>query len=154
MLFKVGAYLLPFKITTVARRIRRWWAKLCGPQSYSQWLSSNLHLSSPPSQYCTLPTKITFAWLISFVCRLHGFISGICSMEVGFVLLKSTLERGKISEHGFPLFLSKREIIPFQKLSGEWVEAFGATTFGIVWVDKRYLWLVNCCLGYHRPIEN
>ena len=60
-------------------------------------------------------------------------------MEVGFVLLKSTLERGKISEHALPLFLSKREIIPFQKLSGEWVEAFGATTFGIVWVDKRYL---------------
>ena len=35
----------------------------------------------------------------------------------GFVLLKSTLERGKISEHAFPLSLSKREIIPFQKLS-------------------------------------
>ena len=34
----------------------------------------------------------------------------------------------------------------------EWVQAFGATISGIVWVDKRNLWLVNGCLGYHRPI--
>ena len=24
---------------------------------------------------------------------------------------------------------------------------------GMVWVDKRYLWLVNGCLEYHRPIR-
>ena len=27
-----------------------------------------------------------------------------------------------------------------------------ATTSGIVWEDKRYLWLANGCLKYHRPI--
>ena len=37
MLFKVGGYLLPFKIVTVPWR---WWAKLCGPQSSSEWPSS------------------------------------------------------------------------------------------------------------------
>ena len=42
MLFRVGAYLLPFKIRTVSWRIRRWWTKFCGPQSYSQWPSSHL----------------------------------------------------------------------------------------------------------------
>jgi len=30
--------------------------------------------------------------------------------------------------------------------------SFGATISGIIWVDKRYLWLVNGCLDYHRPI--
>ena len=30
--------------------------------------------------------------------------------------------------------------------------SFGATISGIVWVDKRYLWLVNSCPGYHRPM--
>ena len=34
----------------------------------------------------------------------------------------------------------------------ERVQAFGATICGIVWVDKRNFWLVNSCLGYHRPI--
>ena len=34
----------------------------------------------------------------------------------------------------------------------ERVQAFGATICGIVWVDKRNFWLVNGCLGYHRPI--
>ena len=65
MLFKVGSYLLPFKITTVPWRIQRWWAKLCGPQSYSQWSwpSSDLHLPSLPSKYGTLP-EVTFLWLI------------------------------------------------------------------------------------------
>ena len=60
----------------------------------------------------------------------------------GFVLLKS-LEQGKISEHAFPLSLSKREIIPLQKLSGEWVQAFRATTFGIVgWTSVTYDWVM------------
>ena len=27
-----------------------------------------------------------------------------------------------------------------------------ATISGFVWVDKHYLWLVNGCLEYHRPI--
>ena len=37
---------------------------------------------------------------------------------------------------------------------GEWIQTFGATVSGVVWVDKRYmyLWLVNSCLEYHRPI--
>ena len=30
--------------------------------------------------------------------------------------------------------------------------SFGARISGIVWVDKRYLRLVNGCLDYHRPI--
>ena len=30
--------------------------------------------------------------------------------------------------------------------------SFGAKISGIVRVDKRYLWLVNGCLEYHRPI--
>ena len=30
--------------------------------------------------------------------------------------------------------------------------SFRRTISGIVWVGKRYLWLVNGCLGYHRPI--
>ena len=30
--------------------------------------------------------------------------------------------------------------------------SFGAKNSGIVQVDKRYLWLVNGCLEYHRPI--
>ena len=41
---------------------------------------------------------------------------------------------------------------PFQKLEGKLVQAFGATISGTIWVDKRWLWLVNGCLGYHRPI--
>ena len=34
----------------------------------------------------------------------------------------------------------------------EWLQTLGATMSGIVWVDKRYLWLVNDCLEYHQPI--
>ena len=30
--------------------------------------------------------------------------------------------------------------------------SFGATTSGIVWVDKGCLWFVNGCHDYHRPI--
>ena len=37
-------------------------------------------------------------------------------------------------------------------LYGERVQAFAATISGIVWVDKRCLWLFNVCLEYHRPI--
>ena len=29
-----------------------------------------------------------------------------------------------------------------QKREGEWVQAFGATISGILWVDKRYDWLM------------
>ena len=47
-------------------RIRPWWANLCGPQSYSQWPSSYLHLPFLPSKYWTLPTEVTFVWLIRF----------------------------------------------------------------------------------------
>ena len=35
---------------------------------------------------------------------------------------------------------------PFQILYQTWVQAFGST------VNKRWLWLVNGCLEYHRPI--
>ena len=35
---------------------------------------------------------------------------------------------------------------PFQLLYQTWVQAFGST------VNKRWLWLVNGCLQYHRPI--
>ena len=34
-----------------------------------------------------------------------------------------------------------------QKLQGEWVQALGATIFGIVWVDKPWLWLVDGIQG-------
>ena len=39
-----------------------------------------------------------------------------------------------------------------RKLDGVWVQVFGAMISGIVWVDRRYLWLVNGCLEYHQPI--
>ena len=39
-----------------------------------------------------------------------------------------------------------------QKLQREWVQTFGAANSRIVWVDKRYLLLVDGCLEYHRPI--
>ena len=39
-----------------------------------------------------------------------------------------------------------------RRLKGEWAQAFCAKTSGIVWVGKHYLWLVNGCLGYHRPL--
>ena len=35
---------------------------------------------------------------------------------------------------------------------GEWIQAFGATGFGIVWLDKRSFWLVNGCVEYHWTI--
>ena len=38
-----------------------------------------------------------------------------------------------------------------QKLERKWVQAFGAVISGIVWEDKRYLWLVHGCFEYHRP---
>ena len=41
---------------------------------------------------------------------------------------------------------------PFEKLLGEWVQALGATISGIIWVGKRYFWLVNSCLEDHQPI--
>ena len=37
-------------------------------------------------------------------------------------------------------------------LYGERVQAFAVTISGIVWVDKRCLWLFNVFLEYHRPI--
>ena len=39
-----------------------------------------------------------------------------------------------------------------QKLKGEKVQAFGAMISGIIWVDKRYLWLVDGIQGKHQPI--
>ena len=96
MLYKVGGYLLPFKITTVPWRVRRWWAKLCGPQSYSRSPSSDLHLPFPPSKYWTLPTEVTFVWLIRFCVSIENIEltlstvslvtlsmkAGVCSVKV------------------------------------------------------------------------
>ena len=157
MLFKVGGYLLPFKIVTVPWR---WWAKLCGPQSSSEWPSSYFAPALPTLKVLNV-TNRGYVCMVNYILCVDwkritkvklGFISDSVVWRPGFVHLKS-LERGKITEHAFPLSLSKREIIPFQKLTGEWVQAFGATIFGIVWMDQRYLWLVNGCLGYHRPIK-
>ena len=33
------------------------------------------------------------------------------------------------------------------ELHGEWVQTFGAAMSGIVWVDKRYLWLIYVALS-------
>ena len=35
-------------------------------------------------------------------------------------------------------------------MKGEWVQTFGAKVFGVVKVDKLYLWLVHGCIEYHR----
>ena len=46
-----GSLSASFQGYNCSLRIRPWWANLCGPQSYSQWPSSYLHLPSPPSKY-------------------------------------------------------------------------------------------------------
>ena len=51
------------------------------------------------------------------------------------------------------LFYNGREFSILETVRGNWVQAFGATTSGIVYVDKRYLWLVNGCLRYHRSLS-
>ena len=61
-----GSLSASFQDYNCSLRIRPWWANLCGPQSYSQWPSSYLHLPSLPSKYWTLPTEVTFVWLIRF----------------------------------------------------------------------------------------
>ena len=38
-----------------------------------------------------------------------------------------------------------------EKLQGDWVQAFVAMISGIIYVDKRYLWLVYGCLENDRP---
>ena len=38
---------------------------------------------------------------------------------------------------------------PLKKLWREWVQTFDATITGIVWVDKRFLWLVDGTQGSH-----
>ena len=44
-------------------------------------------------------------------------------------------------------------IIPHSTNYGrKWVETYDAKIFGIIWLDKCWLWLVNGCLGYSRPI--
>ena len=48
------------------------------------------------------------------------------------------------------LFYNGREFSILETVRGNWEQAFGATTSGIVYVDKRYLWLVNGCLRYHQ----
>ena len=61
-----GSLSASFQEYNCSLRIRPWWANLCGPQSYSQWPSSYLHLPSLPSKYWTLPREVTFVWLIRF----------------------------------------------------------------------------------------
>ena len=61
-----GSLSASFQGYNCSLRIRPWWANLCGPRSYSQWPSSYLHLPSLPSKYWTLPTDVTFVWLIRF----------------------------------------------------------------------------------------
>ena len=61
-----GSLSASFQDYNCSLRIRPWWANLCGPRSYSQWPSSYLHLPSLPSKYWTLPTEVTFVWLIRF----------------------------------------------------------------------------------------
>ena len=39
------------------------------------------------------------------------------------------------------------ETTGISSLLGGWVQALGATIFGIVWVDKRWLWLVDGIQG-------
>ena len=38
---------------------------------------------------------------------------------------------------------------PLRKLEEEWVQALRVVISGIVWVDKRYLWLVDSTKGNH-----
>ena len=47
---------------------------------------------------------------------------------------------------------NERQYSPLQKLLGDWIQAFGGTISGIIWVDKHYLWLVNGCREYQWPI--
>ena len=43
-----------------------------------------------------------------------------------------------------PRFKVKLVLISsLQKLYGDWVQALGALISGIVWLDKRWLWLVD-----------
>ena len=48
---------------------------------------------------------------------------------------------------GVPAALEPKFLIP-----EEYVQAFGVTISGIVWVCNRNLWLVNGCVEYHPPI--
>ena len=66
MSFKVGTYLLPFKITTVPWRIRPWWTKLWGPQSYSQWPFSYFVPALPTLKVLNVTNK-------NYVCMVKGF---------------------------------------------------------------------------------
>ena len=83
---------------------------------------------------------------------------------MGFVLI-SQCERIKLANSGnwdellpvwkpnlIPGVSSSFNIPHARKFKREWVLAFITTIYGTVWVDKRYLWFVNGCIEYHRPI--
>ena len=60
--------------------------------------------------------------------------------ETRFILRNGRV-KGQSSQSHLPM--TKRCNNPIHYSVRAWVQAFGAKIFGIVWLDKRYLWLVN-----------
>ena len=88
---------------------------------------------------------LSVSWERSFNTRLT-FRYSFCPFTIQFSYSLSgwqmTKDAGNVFQFPIP-----------EKKRAEWLEPFCATTSGIVWVDKRYLWLVNGYLEYHRPIR-
>ena len=91
------------------------------------------------------PSLLSVRWERSFKTGLT-FRYSFCPLTIQFCYSLSGWPMTKDAGQGFqfPIPETKR---------AEWLELFCATISGIVWVDQRYLWLVNGFLEYHRPIR-
>ena len=118
---------------------------LCGRHERLMFMCTKLFLLVPPFS------------LLFWTLLVHPFLKIFSSIWAGVSATGRQLKHHKTVQDNFNKRLAHQTIggnSPLHTWEGEWVQAFGTTISGIVWVDKRNLWLVNCCLWISLTNQN